>query len=90
MKFTATMALAFLVAAGPLAAAHHEKPLPFKDMDTDGSKSVSLEEWVAGHRNPKGHASADTDGDGQVTREEMKAQTERWKANQANKTKQEG
>ena len=88
MKKFALIALAAGMVAAPAMANHHEekaKPLSFKDMDTDGSKTVSLEEWTAGHRNPKGHAKADTDGDGQVTREEMKAMQDAWKAAQAAK-----
>lgn len=90
MKIVALAALATALVAVPATAAHHEekkKALNFKEMDTDGSKSISLEEWTAGHRNPKAHAKVDTDGDGQVSWPEMKAQRERWKAQQAQKAK---
>ena len=88
MKKFALIALSAALIGAPAYANHHEekaKPLSFKEMDADGSKSVSLEEWTAGNRNPKGFAKVDTDGDGQVTREEMRAQAERWKAMQAEK-----
>lgn len=93
MKKIVFAALAASLVTAPAFAAHHEEkkaPLSFKDMDTDGSKTVSAEEWAAGHRNPKNFAGVDTDGDGQVTRAEFKAQQERWKAKQAEKNSMEG
>ena len=88
MKKFVLAAAAIALVGTPALANHHEekvKPLSFPEMDTDGSKTVSLEEWTAGHRNPKMFSKADADGDGQITRAEMKAMRERMKAAQAAK-----
>jgi len=83
MKKMVLAAMAACVIAVPVAA--QNKPLSFPEMDTDGSKTVTLAEWKAGHRGEAKFTETDANKDGVIDMAEWKENMARWKAMQAQK-----